>query len=42
MRGERYEINPETITVKFDDVKGVDEAKSELADVVEFLRDPGK
>ncbi|RDV04788.1 ATP-dependent zinc metalloprotease FtsH [Undibacter mobilis] len=28
--------------VTFDDVAGVDEAKSDLAEIVEFLRDPGK
>ncbi|XP_064610256.1 ATP-dependent zinc metalloprotease YME1L-like [Liolophura sinensis] len=39
---EQYEVNPEEITVSFDDVKGVAEAKQELQDVVEFLRDPEK
>ncbi len=32
----------ETPTVTFDDVAGVDEAKEELAEVVEFLRTPDK
>ena len=32
---------PETKT-KFDDVKGVDEAKGELVEIVEYLRDPAK
>lgn len=31
-----------TETVKFSDVHGVDEAKQELEDIVEFLRDPTK
>jgi len=37
-----YEVNPEDISVTFADVKGVDEAKDELQDVVEFLRDPDR
>lgn len=37
-----YEVNPEEISITFDDVKGVDEAKDELQDVVEFLRDPDR
>ncbi|XP_074652973.1 ATP-dependent zinc metalloprotease YME1L-like [Tubulanus polymorphus] len=42
LQREQYEINPEEISVCFDDVKGVDEAKQELQDVVEFLKDPEK
>ncbi|XP_050404814.1 ATP-dependent zinc metalloprotease YME1L [Patella vulgata] len=40
--GQQFQINPEEIMVTFDDVKGADEAKQELKDVVEFLRDPEK
>ena len=36
------EIDPEDISVSFDDVKGCDEAKQELKEVVEFLRNPDK
>ncbi len=37
----RVEITPET-KVTFDDVAGIDEAKNELVEIVDFLRDPGK
>lgn len=33
---------PEDIDVTFDDVKGVDEAKQELQEIVEFLKNPEK
>ena len=36
------EISPEDIEVNFDDVRGCDEAKKELQDVVEFLMNPDK
>ena len=39
---EQFEVNPEKVTVAFDDVKGCDEAKEELANVVDFLKNPGK
>lgn len=35
-------MDPEEIHVTFDDVKGADEAKQELKDVVEFLKNPEK
>lgn len=37
-----YEVNPETVHVKFDDVKGLPEAKKELTEIVDFLKDPEK
>ncbi|CAF0725828.1 unnamed protein product [Brachionus calyciflorus] len=37
-----FEINPENVTVRFDDVKGLPEAKKELSDIVDFLTDPEK
>lgn len=40
--GNQVEVDPEEIHVTFDDVKGVDEAKQELKDVVEFLKSPDK
>ena len=36
------EVDPEEIHITFEDVKGVDEAKQELKDVVEFLKNPEK
>lgn len=39
---DQYEVNPEDITVTFDDVKGVEEAKQELKDIVEYLKNPEK
>lgn len=38
----QVEVNSEEITVTFNDVKGVDEAKQELRDIVEFLKNPTK
>ncbi|XP_059470518.1 ATP-dependent zinc metalloprotease YME1L [Neocloeon triangulifer] len=38
--GNQSEVDPEDIHVTFDDVKGADEAKQELKDVVEFLKNP--
>jgi len=40
--GNGNEVAPEEINVTFEDVKGVDEAKAELQEIVEFLRNPDK
>ncbi|BES97512.1 Peptidase family M41 [Nesidiocoris tenuis] len=40
--GNQVEVDPEEIHVTFNDVKGADEAKQELKDVVEFLKSPEK
>lgn len=40
--GTANEVYPEEIDVTFEDVKGVDEAKQELQEIVEFLRNPEK
>lgn len=40
--GRTFEIQPEEIDVTFSDVKGCDESKQELADIVEFLKRPTK
>lgn len=42
LRQHQFEINAEEVHVTFDDVKGVDTAKDELYDVVDFLKDPDK
>ncbi|MHB8658556.1 MAG: ATP-dependent zinc metalloprotease FtsH [Solirubrobacteraceae bacterium] len=39
-RSKARRIDPSTITVTFADVAGIDEAKSELTEIVDFLRNP--
>ena len=39
-RSQARRIDPATIRVMFDDVAGIDEAKSELTEIVDFLRNP--
>ena len=39
-RSQARRVDPEAIRVTFDDVAGIDEAKSELTEIVDFLRDP--
>lgn len=40
--GENQEIDAETVNVTFQDIKGIDEAKKELANVIEYLKNPAK
>lgn len=40
--GNGSEVAPEEINVTFNDVKGADEAKQELKEIVEFLKNPEK
>lgn len=35
-------VDMSKVTVKFDDVRGADEARAELEEIVEFLKDPSK
>ncbi|HVW17493.1 MAG TPA: ATP-dependent zinc metalloprotease FtsH [Solirubrobacteraceae bacterium] len=39
-RSQARRIDPTTIRVTFEDVAGIDEAKAELSEIVDFLRDP--
>jgi cell division protease FtsH len=41
-RSQARRIDPETIRVTFDDVAGIDEAKAELTEIVDFLRNPDR
>ncbi len=41
-RSKARRIDPATITITFADVAGIDEAKSELTEVVDFLRNPAR
>lgn len=38
--GQEFEVNPAMVDVSFDDVRGASEAKQELQDIVEFLKNP--
>lgn len=40
--GNQVEVDAQEIDITFDDVKGVDEAKQELKEIVEFLKNPEK
>jgi cell division protease FtsH len=39
-RSQARRVDPEQIRVTFNDVAGIDEAKSELSEIVDFLRNP--
>jgi len=39
-RSQARRVDPETIRVTFEDVAGIDEAKAELTEIVDFLRSP--
>src|SRR5918997_3296351 len=41
-RSRARRVEPETQTVTFDDVAGIEEAEQELAEVVDFLKNPDK
>ncbi len=41
-RSQARRVDPEKIRVTFDDVAGIDEAKSELTEIVDFLKTPDR
>jgi cell division protease FtsH len=41
-RSQARRVDPQKIRVTFDDVAGIDEAKAELTEIVDFLRAPGR
>jgi cell division protease FtsH len=41
-RSRARRVDPQSIRVTFDDVAGIDEAKAELSEIVEFLRNPDR
>jgi cell division protease FtsH len=41
-RSQARRVDPEKIRVTFDDVAGIDEAKRELSEIVDFLRNPDR
>ncbi len=41
-RSQARRVDPEKIRVTFDDVAGIDEAKAELAEIVDFLKNPDR
>jgi cell division protease FtsH len=41
-RSQARRIDPATIRITFDDVAGIDEAKAELTEIVDFLRNPAR
>lgn len=40
--GNTSEVFPEEVSVTFNDVRGIEEAKGEVMEIVEYLRDPDK
>jgi len=41
-RSRARRVDPQTVRVTFADVAGIDEAKAELSEIVDFLRDPDR
>ena len=41
-RSQARRVNPEQIRVTFDDVAGIDEAKAELTEIIDFLKNPNR